>query len=185
MESYLLGLFAGDGWFENRGIRFGTKNFEFAEKIKESLEKTYRKRVVLKLRKYKDGHSLYIVGLHNKQIRELFGQKLGTTKNKSKTFIIPNFDKIEDARAFIAGIFDAEGHSRIWRNQPRVAMEIFNENAARTIHSFLRNDSIKASLSVCSDGGYRIDITSKRNVERLYADYPFLRLTFPTGKSQL
>ena len=183
MESYLLGLFAGDGWFENRGISFGTKDKHFAEKVQKILEKTYKKRTVLKLRKYKDGHELYIVSVHNKKLKEIFSQKLRTTKNKSKTFLFPDFEKIEDTRAFIAGIFDAEGHFRIWRNQPRVAMEIFNEKVAKKIHYFLRKDNIKASLSVCSDGGYRIDITSKRNVAILNDLYPFLKLAHLTGES--
>jgi len=141
MENYLLGLFAGDGWFEIRGVSFGTKDESFALKIQESLQSTYKKRTILKLRHYRDGHKLYIVSVHNKKLKERFEQKLAVTRKKSKNFIIPEFDKTEDMREFIAGMFDAEGHTRIWKNQPRAAMEIFNEKAARTDRKSTRLNS--------------------------------------------
>lgn len=77
-------------------------------------------------------------------------------------------------------MFDAEAHSYMWKkNIPRVALEIFNREASEFIVKTLRDDGIKAYLSKCSDGGFRIDITGNKNVNLLFKLYPFKKLCPP------
>lgn len=74
-------------------------------------------------------------------------------------------------RAFIKGLFDAEAYEYIWKNNPRIGFGIYNKEAANFVFENLKNDYIKASLSECKDGCYRIDITGKKNVDRYHYLY--------------
>jgi hypothetical protein len=169
---YLLGNFAGDGWFESRGIAIGTKNLERAKKLFSLMKLTFNKDPKFKKRIYKDGHSLYIVALYSVNIEKLFRNLLGNPlKNKSKNFKVPNFSDKSELRSFIRGLFEAEAYPYLWYNQPRIAFEIFNKQASEFIFNKLVEDGIKCYFSDISKGGYRIDITGINNTSKLYELY--------------
>lgn len=181
-EAYIMGLFAGDGWFESRGISIGTNNETFAVRIWQMMSENFQKKVILKKRKYSDGHEMFIVSLHSKEIHRKYQEALKTTKKKSKTFQVPAFNTKEEKRSFVAGLIDAEGYFYFWKQKiPRVALEIFNENAALFIKNQLQNDEITASVSKCKDGGFRIDITGSKNVTKLFELYPLMKLSPHAG----
>lgn len=184
MRYYLLGLFAGDGWFQTRGIAIGTNKIEFANKIADLCENEFGKSK-LKKRTYKDGHIIYIVFVWNKDVCEEFKRKLSTEKKKSTTFKIPDLSK-KEMRDFVAGVFDAEATLYFWKNKPRIGLEIHNEAAARKIHETLRKDRIKCNISKCSRGEFKIDFTGKESVDRFFEKYNTFRLTpSSTGQSTL
>ena len=157
---YLLGNFAGDGWFESRGISIGTKSLLRAKHLAKLIENVFNKKPKIKQRVYKDGHSLYIVSIYSVVIEILFRDLLGNpVKYKSKNFIIPNLKNKNLLRAFIRGIFEAEAYNYFWYNKPRISFEIFNKQASEKIFKEISEDGIKCSLSNIKKGGYRIDIT--------------------------
>lgn len=180
---YLLGLFAGDGWFASRGIQIATNSAEFAEKIAELSHKTFGKSLVRE-RRYTDGHRLFIVSVWDKKLHDEFRMLLqAETGAKSKTFKPPIMPEA-DRRAFIAGLFDAEASTYFWYGKPRIGMGIYNKVAAEFIKDALRSDDIKCQLSVCKSGEFKLDITGERYVRRFFELYSVLRLTFPDmGKS--
>ncbi len=181
---YLLGLFAGDGWFQTRGIAIGTNSDEFAEKISAIAKSLYGK-VKVKKRKYKDGHEMNLIFIWKKEVQEEFSKLLSTTKQKSKTFVPPEMS-LEEKREFVAGLFDAEGSAYIWYSKPRVGLGIYNKAAAEFILKTLLADKIKTYLSECKNGEFKIDVTGDENVKKLFKNYCFLRLVFPKmGKSTL
>ena len=176
--AYLLGRFAGDGWFQKRGIAIGTNKKGESEEIFELMENIFGREPKIKKRKYKDGHELYIIAFYSIEIEKEFRELLGNPKkNKSKTFTVPEIisTNVFLRRKFISGIFDAEGSFRMWRNKPRASMNIYNKQAAIFINKSLREDEIKSSLSFCSDGACRIDITGKSNVDILKEKYHYPR----------
>lgn len=67
---YLLGLFAGDGWFQRRGISIGTANKKRSMKIANLMQTVLKKRVITKRRKYKDGHVMYIVSIYSVELEK-------------------------------------------------------------------------------------------------------------------
>ncbi len=181
---YLLGLFAGDGWFQTRGVAIGTNSKEFAKKIAEAAKSLYGK-AKIKKRIYEDGHIMYLVFIWKKEVQEDFAKLLSASKEKSKNFKPPKMN-LEEKREFVAGILDAEASSYIWHNKPRVGLGIYNKVAAEFIVKTLRSDKIRAYLSCCKNGEYKIDITGKENIDRIFKNYYFLRLVFPKlGKSTL
>ncbi len=181
---YLLGLFAGDGWFQTRGIAIGTNSDEFAEKIAKVAKSLYGT-AKIKKRTYSDGHKMNLVFIWRKEVQEDFAKLLSSRKQKSKTFKPPEM-LAEESREFVAGLFDAEASAYKWYGKPRIGLGIYNKIAAEFIFKTLRNDNIKAYLSTCKNGEYKIDITGNENVERLFKNYDFLRLVFPEmGKSTL
>ena len=170
--SYLLGNFAGDGWFEKRGIAIGTKSISRAKSLFVLMERVFNKKPKLKQRIYKDGHELYIVAIYSVYIEKLFRDLLGNPlKNKSKNFIVPTFKNKNVLRAFIRGLFEAEAYPYLWYNQPRVSFEIFNKNANGIIFNNLIEDGIVCSLSHIRKGGCRIDITGSKNTSKFYELY--------------
>ena len=174
--AYLLGRFAGDGWFQKRGIAIGTKHESEAEFIAELMRRIFSKEPKAKFRKYSDGHELYQVSMYSVETEKHFREILGNIeKEKSKNFRIPESIITNDVlrRRFIQGIFDAEGSFRIWRGKPRVQMDIYNRTAAEAIQDSIRNDGIKSSLSICSDGACRIETTGEKNVELFRALYHY------------
>ncbi|MBI2542678.1 MAG: hypothetical protein HYW24_00615 [Candidatus Aenigmarchaeota archaeon] len=178
-KAYVLGLFAGDGWFESRGVTIGTTSESFASKIKQVMEQTFNKHIVLKPRIYKDGHKMFLVSLHSKEICEEFKQILQTSKKKSTTFKIPEMTT-EQKRSFVAGLFDAEGYTYLWkRKTPRVSMEIFHETASKFVQDVLLKDGIKGFVSKCGDGGFKFDVTGEKYILALFKLYPFLKLCPP------
>ena len=184
MKFYLLGLFAGDGWFQERGIAIGTNSENFANEIAECATKVFGK-CSIKKRTYRDGHVMYNIYVWRKSISDEFKLLLGTEKQKSKTFRIPEMTK-EERRQFIAGIFDAEATCYFWKDKPRIGMEIHNENAAKTICQFLREDGIRCYVSKCKRGAFKLDFTGNENVNKFFMYYHTLRLIpSPTGKSTL
>ncbi|HIJ97473.1 TPA: hypothetical protein H1009_00115 [archaeon] len=181
---YLLGLFAGDGWFQTRGIAIGTNSDKFAKKIAKVAKSLYGV-AKIKKRTYSDGHKMNLIFVWKKEVQDDFAKLLSSTKQKSKTFKPPKMSASE-SREFVAGLFDAEASAYKWYGKPRVGLGIYNRTAAEFIVKTLRSDSIKAYLSACKNGEYRIDITGNENVERLFKNYSFLRLVFPKmGKSTL
>lgn len=180
MKFYLLGLFAGDGWFQTRGIAIGTNSRDFATKIEEFSIKVFGKSS-LKKRVYKDGHTMYIVYVWRKDVYEEFKRLLQTERKKSKTFKIPKLNR-KNQRQFIAGIFDAEATSYLWRKKPRIGLELHNELAAKSICSILRSDEIKCNISKCSRSEFKLDFTGKENVDKFFGNYHTFRLApFSTG----
>lgn len=164
---YLLGLFAGDGWFQSRGISIGTKYLQRSVEIAELMQRVFNKKPIVKKRKYSDGHEMYLISIYSVKIEAELRKLLHCQgRNKSKTFVIPNFSNKKFFRAFTKGLFDAEAYSYLWRNKPRIAFEIYNEKAITKIVKVLKADKIACSLSRCSDGGFRIDITGALNVNR-------------------
>lgn len=181
---YLLGLFAGDGWFQTRGIAIGTNSEKFAEKISQMIDRNFSKSKIKK-RIYKDGHIIFTVYLWKASVQKEFEQLLQTSKNKSKTFQIPIMDNSQK-RDFIAGLFDAEASSYFWKNKPRVGLGIYNKVAAEFIKQTLRNDGIKCYLSKCKNGEFKIDFTGDESVRIFFDFYPVLRICLPRmGKSTL
>lgn len=182
MKFYLLGLFAGDGWFGSRGICIGTNSREFANQIDAIARKIYSKSKI-KTRIYKDGHTIHIVSVWKKDVQEEFEKLLDTKRQKSKTFKLPSVN-IEKKRQFIAGLFDAEASIYFWHGKPRIGFELHNEDAIRAVFSVLRNDDVKCYLSVCARGAFKIDITGTENVERFFRLYKTIKLSpLCTGKS--
>lgn len=80
MRFYLLGLFAGDGWFEKRGITIGTNSETFAMTIRDMMLNEFSKNIIVKQRIYKDGHKMFLVSLHSVKICKEFKQLLQTDK---------------------------------------------------------------------------------------------------------
>jgi|SRR3989344_1444421 len=182
---YLLGLFAGDGWFQTRGIAIGTKSRSFVRKVAKIAKRLYGS-AIIKKRTYEDGHKMNFVYIWRKSVEEDFTRLLSTRKQKSKTFKPPRMNK-KQKREFIAGLFDAEGSGPYdWYGKPRVGLGIYNKTAAEFMWTNLRKDGIVTYLSTCKTGEYKIDITGKKNVQKLFRYYPFIRLIFPKmGKSTL
>ena len=174
MKFYLLGLFAGDGWFQTRGIAIGTNSINFASKIEKTCLNVFGKCKVKK-RIYPDGHKMYILYVWRKDVCDEFKILLKTEKNKSKTFRVPKME-LQFQRQFVAGIFDAEATSYLWKNKPRVGMELHNEMAAKEICEILRADGIKCYFSKCSRGEFKLDFTGKENVNKFFQNYHAFRL---------
>ncbi len=168
---YILGLFAGDGWFAKRGITICTSKYQEALKIAERLEILFDKKPKIKRRIYPDEHVIYNISVYSVFIEKSFRKILGNVKkNKSKTFVLPKFPNQNMARCFVKGIFDAESYSYTWKGQPRIAFEIYNEKASNQIYKILKKDLV-CSLSKRSNGGFRIDITGTKNLEKYQAHY--------------
>ena len=168
---YILGLFAGDGWFEKRGIAIATSKYREALRISEDLESLFDKKPKIKKRTYPDKHVIYKVAVYSVNIEKVFRELLGNVKrNKSKTFTLPKFSNRNLARCFVKGIFDAESYTYKWKGQPRIAFEIYNEKASKHIYQILKEDLV-CSLSKRSNGGFRIDITGTKNTEKYHAYY--------------
>jgi hypothetical protein len=168
---YILGLFAGDGWFQKRGISISTNDYHQALQIAEGVKTLFDKEPKLKKRVYPDKHILYCVSVYSVEIEAQFRKLLGNVKTrKSKTFVLPSFSNKNEARCFVKGIFDAESYSYNWRGQPRIAFEIFNQKACKQIYEILKKDLI-CSLSNISRGGFRIDITGESNVNKFHVFY--------------
>lgn len=179
---YLLGLFAGDGWFQSRGISIGTKHRKDAKKIADIMKRLFGREPKFKKRIFKDGHTLYIVSFYSVEIEKNFRKLLGfPSKNKSKNFQFPKRSKLL-SRQFIRGLFDAEAYEYLWRNKPRIGFEICNENVAKKVYDLIRADKISCSLSRCSDGANRIDITGKQNVANFNFLYGWLAPESPSSK---
>ncbi len=169
---YLLGTFAGDGWFERRGIAIGTNNVLRANVLNNLMTRLFNKEPKYKLRIYKDGHSLYIIALYSVYVESLFRNALGNPKkDKSKNFKLPKYKDKSLLREFIKGIFEAEAYHYTWREQPRIAFEIYNMEACKEIFNHIKEDNIKCYFSRIKKGGYRIDITGDNNVSRFYKLY--------------
>ena len=169
---YLLGLFAGDGWFQKRGISIGTKDKNRATKIAGDLEHAFQKDAKVKRRVFPDGHAIYLVSLYSVEVEGVFRRLLGNPKkDKSKNFRVPRFPNSASKRAFVKGMFEAEAYEYVWHKMPRVAFEIFNRMAAKKIFSILRQDGIGCSFSQRKTGGCRIDITGKSNVSKFHSMY--------------
>ncbi len=175
---YILGLFAGDGWFAIRGIQIGTNSKSFATKIVEIMNSLSLK-AITKKRIYRDGHTMFIISVWSKALCEEFKMLLRTDKKKSKTFKPPDFMTKEQSRSFVAGIMDAEASAFIWKNKPRVGLGIYNENAAKFVHGCLRNDAIKCYISICKSGEFKLDFTGNSNVDKFFEIYPVIRLRSP------
>lgn len=176
---YLLGLFAGDGWFQSRGISIGTKDEERASDIARLLEGVFSKKPIIKRRAYPDGHVMYLVSIYSVAIENRFRQLLGNVKkNKSKTFVPPKTKNRRALRAFVSGLFDAEGYRYLWKNKPRIGFGIYNKRAAIFVLENLKEEGVKASLSKCACGCYRIDITGKKHVDRFcgFYDWPWRKV---------
>ena len=168
---YILGLFAGDGWFQKRGIAISTSKHWEALRIAEDLRILFNKEPKIKKRIYPDKHVIYVIAVYSVVTEKLFRKLLGNVeRNKSKTFVLPSFSNKNLARCFVKGIFDAESYSYIWKGQPRIAFEIYNEKACHQLYEILKEDLV-CSLSRISNGGYRIDITGTKNVEKFHAHY--------------
>lgn len=169
---YLLGLFAGDGWFQSRGISIGTSKKKRSEEIAKIMQTVFLKKPIIKRRRHSDGHVMYYISVYSveieKELRLLLG---GVKRNKSRNFIPPDMKNKDLARAFIEGLFDAESYEYVWKNKPRIGFGIYNEKASRFVFKNLREDKIKATLSKCKDGCFRIDITGKDNVDRYHSLY--------------
>ncbi len=170
--AYLLGNFAGDGWFEKRGISIGTKNPSRAETLGNLMGLVFNKTPKIKKRIYKDGHIQFIVSIYSVAIERNFRNLLGNpVKDKSKNFKVPTFRSKKLLRAFVRGMFEAEAYFYLWYQKPRVSFEIFNEEASKTIFRIIREDKIACSLSKIKIGGYRIDITGSKNTSRFCSLY--------------
>jgi 23S rRNA A2030 N6-methylase RlmJ len=135
----------------------------------------FKKRVIVKQRTYKDGHKMTLISIHNKELSENLKKILNTEKKKSKTFVVPNFDSVEERRAFIAGIFDAEAHYS--PSSCRIYFEITNKNAIEKIAKMIEDDGIKVCLYERKNkNSFRLEINGK-NALRLLTLYPFIRLS--------
>lgn len=181
--AYLLGLFAGDGWFEKRGITIsvGSDDREFANHIAQLMSEFFRKRIVVKERIYKDGHKMILLSLHSKKVCEEIKKLLNTLRKKSKTFVVPEFKSMKDKRAFIAGIFDAEGYYH--SSSRRVYFEIANKTARDKIAQMLREDNIKVCTYDRKDrDSFRLEINGC-NATKLFELYPFIKLSLEARKS--
>ncbi|MBI5036584.1 hypothetical protein HZC09_04540 [Candidatus Micrarchaeota archaeon] len=180
---YLLGLFAGDGWFQSRGISIGTKYKQRANEIATLMKVVLGRTPKIKRRKYADGHIMYLISVYSVAVERLFRRLLGNPiVNKSKTFLVPHFTEKESARSFVKGLFDAEAYEYVWRSRPRIGFAVFNKKAAEFVRELLASDSIRCSLSCCSDGAFRIDITGKNHVDRFHLLYDWLGRESPSSK---
>lgn len=170
---YILGWFAGDGWFESRGIAIGNKNKQKLLKLGEIIKKVFGKEPKIKHRIYNDGHELYILKLSSTKIEKLFRKKLGNVLiNKSKTFKFPKCN-LSQSRAFIRGLYEAEAYKYLWYNKPRIGFIIFNKEAILDVYKIIKSDEINCALSTLSKGGFRIDITGIKNVDKFSDLYSF------------
>jgi flagellar protein FlaI len=173
--SYFLGLFAGDGWFQSRGISIGTNNEKESLRIKKLMRQLFQKEPIVKKRIYKDGHKMYIISLYSveleKKIRDLLKVPAG---EKSKIFKIPKEIQRTNnlMRNFISGLFDAESWKYDWYSRKRISMEISNEPVLELISNFIKKDGIKVSGSKRKSRNlFRIDITGEPSItlfEELY-----------------
>jgi intein/homing endonuclease len=169
---YLLGLFAGDGWFQSRGISIGTKYSKRAIEIALLMAFVFDGTPIIKRRIYRDGHKMFLVSFYSVNLENVFRSLLGNPpREKSKNFRIPLFASAKFKRAFIKGLFDAESYEYVWRGVPRIGMEIFNAPAAEFIREELNRDGVRCSLSHCSDGGCRLDVTGVSNVDHFHFLY--------------
>lgn len=181
--AYLLGTFAGDGWFETRGIGLGTKDKIRAEFLSGLIKELFNKKPIVKLRKYKDGHELYIIRFFSKALEKRFREELGGVNQKKSKHFKVNLEiknEVTLSRTFVKGLMDAEGYIYSWKGKPRFALEIYNIEAAEFIHKNFLRDGIKSSLSHRSNGGFRVETTGKNNIKILNFLY-----RLPGGKSQL
>lgn len=162
----LFGWFAGDGWFEKRGISIGTKSPSNAKLIASAMESVLKLHPKVRKRKFSDGHELFLISVYSSKLEKEWKQLLRVNKQKSKNFVFPDGLNLEESRSFIAGLFDAEAYQYKWRGRDRVAFEIFNENAARKVFDKLKEDCVSACLSKIKRGGTRIDITGDKAVSQ-------------------
>ena len=174
--SYFLGLFAGDGWFQSRGISIGTSKENECQKIKDLMKEIFGTDPIVKQRIYKDGHKMYLISLYSVELERKIRKLLDVPdRNKSKTFSIPR--EIQQSsnlmRYFIAGFFDAECWEYSWYGKKRISMEIANKNVLELIANFIRKDGINNNTSKRSNRNlFRIDITGEKNVTVFEEIYP-------------
>ena len=164
-EAYILGRFFGDGWFEKRGITIATKNEEEAKILMELISRVYGRTPKLKLRKYKDQHSVWWVRFWDAKVAKYYSSILGCSRRKSLSAkppiaILHSYGNSDSEICFIVGVLDAEAWVYMWKkNMIRISAELYNKEMALYIKEILHKYGIKCSLSMNNDGAYRLDIT--------------------------
>lgn len=157
-EAYLLGRFFGDGWFEKNGIAIATKSIEDVKTLLRLFDEVYGLKAKIKLRTYNDGHKVYVIRVWSKNLYIKYMQLLRTSRKKSLTAMPPELCGIAK-QCFLKGVLDAESWIYTWRGKLRISLELYNEAMVKYLRSILEELKVKSSLSLCSDGAYRIDIT--------------------------
>ena len=158
-ESYLLGRFFGDGWFEDcKGIALATSSYSDACMLGDLMQRVYGRKPRLKLRVYSDGHKLYIVRLWSKNVSKRYASLLGGFKKKSKNSLPPNLCNKKERICFLKGVIDAEAWVYMWRGRLRLSLELYNYPMIMFIYEILVELNVKAWLSKHKDGAYRLDI---------------------------
>ena len=181
-EAYILGRFFGDGWFEKRGIAIATKSEDEAKTLAKLIEKVYGRAPKLKLRRYKDGHSVWWIRLWSTEVANYYSCILGCTNKKSILAKPPAAAFNGDSKVelcFIIGVLDAEAWMYIWRGRIRISAELYNKEMASYIKEVLRKHGIKCSLSVGKDGAYRLDITGSHVFALIKLIPKYLPATLP------
>jgi hypothetical protein len=155
--------FLGDGWFEKRGIAIATRAEDEAVTLATLIERVYGKAPKVKLRRYKDGHSVWWIRLWSSDVASKFAELLKCSGRKKSLNAKPPVEVLtwnsEAELCFLLGVLDAEAWVYIWRGRIRISAELYNESVTRYLVDILRRYGVKTSLSLNKDGAYRIDIT--------------------------
>ena len=155
-ESWLLGLFVGDGSLSkglnsDYKISFYLESVRFAQVVCKDISEIYGAKPRIYIYKKKKCYEVYF---RNKNVwRNFLEIKNNLTKLKNKIKFPINF---------IAGIIDAEGHIDL--KGYRITITLKSSEISKLVLYFLRKIGIIPKVYKTSDESYRIRIYGKKNM---------------------